>query len=190
MIMVGMIYGVLMAWILAELMGGWSTGVFLAGSTGVGWMVILGKKVTLWKLRHPRKAWWMAHTGQHLVDAYEGRAVIGRRPPIQYLGPDWDQAWTQDAPQPRLVSQSARGAPLDSVLDQAAGWGRHLYVVVDVPPNLTHGTWKKIDQMRGEVMAVRNGTGGTSRRDFYVVRVNDTTQIVVPIEYCTTIGWS
>ena len=25
----------------------------------------------LWQLRHPRRAWWMAHTGRKLADAYE-----------------------------------------------------------------------------------------------------------------------
>lgn len=29
------------------------------------------ERVTLWQLRHPRKAWWMAHTGKRLVAEYE-----------------------------------------------------------------------------------------------------------------------
>lgn len=44
-------------------------------------------KPSLWQLRHPRKAWWMAHTGRKIVDEYEAACeeALRRAEPRQII---------------------------------------------------------------------------------------------------------
>lgn len=69
----------------------------------------LAEHVTLWQLRHPRKAWWMAHTGQSLVAEYEQEYPAGTFRVGDWVclnpavAPDPIQQLLETSPSPRRV---------------------------------------------------------------------------------------
>lgn len=127
----------------------------------------------------------MAHTGRKLATAWEA-----------------EEAKRKEAAQPRLVSQSALGSPLESGIDQRFGWGRHSYADLfpnEPPeePSSPIGQWVRVDfperevalrelwgRGEGNLGQIQGTDTGPGPRDCYVIE-RGTFLVLVPIEFCT-----
>lgn len=79
--------GALFGWAL--LTGAWEP--WAASLLAVCAALALWMRPTLWQLRHPRQAWWMAHTGRKLAEQYE----TDRRAEEQRIARELGQARAQ-----------------------------------------------------------------------------------------------
>ena len=122
---------------------------------------------SLWQIRHPYKAWWMAHTGRKIVEDEAKREEILRRP----------------VPRQHIV-----GTPLGGYVDtlqigvcsdELVGWRVNIRVSPFAAPS-----FQRFNGRQGVVLRHRHPRLGLS---FCEIQLLSDSVINIPSNYCTII---
>lgn len=166
--------------------GMWGWTAFAVGNAMVIVDRILRKKrrPTLWQLRHPCKAWWMASKGYKLVEQYEYYYAED----VCHISRELEQ----------IRSQRERDVEIQRVRDETIKrWGISFAGVFDQPkkpkltrcvrihiPSYARNAYGLYDGIKGTIIDTRLTANGEM---VYLVVVADGLGVQIPSEYCVRI---